>query len=51
MFVGWAGLLCDVSVDDCIDNSCVNGQCVDGHQNYTCQCERGYEGKNYDHIS
>ena len=44
-FPGWTGSDCDESIDDCIDNRCVNGQCVDSHLNYTCLCARGYEGR------
>ena len=45
LFPGWTGSDCDESIDDCIDNRCVNGQCVDSHLNYTCLCARGYEGR------
>ena len=44
-FSGWTGSECAESIDDCIDNRCTNGQCVDGHLNYTCLCARGYEGR------
>ena len=32
--------------DHCIDNGCVNGQCKDGINSYTCDCNgTGYNGK------
>ena len=33
-------------IDDCIDHGCVNGQCKDGIDSYTCDCNgTGYDGK------
>ena len=33
-------------IDDCSDHKCVNGQCQDGINSYTCVCNgTGYEGK------
>ncbi|XP_078618167.1 uncharacterized protein LOC144885875 isoform X1 [Branchiostoma floridae x Branchiostoma japonicum] len=34
--------------DDCAANPCVNGDCVDGVNSYTCTCHSGYEGINCD---
>eukprot|EP00058_Branchiostoma_floridae_P026676 XP_002612167.1 hypothetical protein BRAFLDRAFT_88906 [Branchiostoma floridae] len=34
--------------DDCAANPCVNGDCVDGENSYTCTCHSGYEGINCD---
>ena len=35
-------------IDECIENDCVNGQCKDGINSYTCDCNgTGYEGKLY----
>ena len=28
--------------DDCVDNSCKYGKCVDGHNQYTCNCHEGW---------
>jgi hypothetical protein len=33
----WSRYLCQVNIDEFIDNLCVNGQCLDGVANYTCQ--------------
>ena len=35
-------------IDDCADNSCVNGDCQDGVNKYTCSCQEGWEGENCD---
>ena len=33
-------------IDNCIEHRCVNGQCKDGINSYTCDCNgTGYEGK------
>ncbi|XP_078619195.1 uncharacterized protein LOC144886441 [Branchiostoma floridae x Branchiostoma japonicum] len=34
--------------DHCAANPCVNGDCVDEENNYTCTCHPGYEGTNCD---
>ncbi|XP_075339020.1 vitamin K-dependent protein C [Odontesthes bonariensis] len=31
--------------NQCESNMCVHGDCVDLHQDYTCRCQPGYEGK------
>ena len=37
--VGWEGVYCNKSVDDCRTNLCQNGAvCVDDHVSYTCIC-------------
>ncbi|XP_066279059.1 oncoprotein-induced transcript 3 protein-like [Branchiostoma lanceolatum] len=33
-------------MDACAANQCVNGDCVDGVNSYTCTCYSGYEGSN-----
>ena len=39
--------LCEINVDDCIDNPCLNsGSCVDGINSYTCVCSPGYTSEN-----
>ena len=34
--------------DNCRDNPCQNGQCIDLDNDYKCECESGYKGKNCD---
>ena len=31
--------------DDCLDNPCQNGQCIDLKNDYRCECQSGYGGK------
>ena len=28
--------------DDCVDQPCIHGNCVDGDNNYTCNCFEGW---------
>ena len=40
--MSYDGDLCEINVDDCIDNPCLNnGSCVDGVNSYTCVCSPG----------
>ena len=44
---GWEGDLCDVNIDDCVDNPCgEKGACVDGIESFTCKCHPGWDGEN-----
>lgn len=36
---------CKVRADDCAGNPCERGTCIDGNQDFTCECPAGYEGK------
>ncbi|CAM9511136.1 unnamed protein product [Chrysoparadoxa australica] len=43
---GWTGASCQDSVDDCVGVSCSNGgTCVDGVNDFTCDCTAGWEGE------
>ncbi len=36
-----------LDIDDCVGLTCENnGTCVDGHNNYSCQCAPGWTGFN-----
>ena len=40
-----SGILCEEDINDCDPDPCYHGsQCVDGVDDYTCQCISGYEG-------
>ncbi|XP_072022532.1 lysyl oxidase homolog 2-like [Amphiura filiformis] len=45
-----AGVRCADSID-CASNPCVNGQCQDGANQYTCVCNPGWTGENCDKSS
>lgn len=34
-----------INFDDCVDNHCVRGTCMDGRDAYTCSCPSGWEGR------
>ena len=34
--------------DDCRDNPCQNGKCIDLKNDYRCECQSGYGGKKCD---
>ncbi|XP_033757330.1 protein crumbs-like [Pecten maximus] len=42
--VQYTGATCGSLMDLCVDNPCVNGQCVTGNGSYLCLCESGYTG-------
>lgn len=45
---GFEGERCEVNIDDCKSHTCQNGAtCIDGVENYTCQCAQGFTGKKY----
>lgn len=44
MHTGFQGTLCDYNPDNCIGVVCDHGSCVDGLDNFTCQCQPGYTG-------
>ena len=40
------GVHCETNIDDCQSNQCENnGSCVDGLEDYYCNCQPGFEGK------
>jgi hypothetical protein len=39
------GTHCDQEIDECDSTPCQNGVCIDKLQDYECQCEDGWEGK------
>ncbi|XP_058890753.1 protein crumbs homolog 1-like isoform X2 [Acipenser ruthenus] len=42
---GWAGLKCDINIDECASNPCIHGNCADKTLSYECDCDPGYTGK------
>jgi Notch-like protein len=44
LFAGYRGTLCEYNPDDCSGVICKYGSCVDGLDNFTCQCQPGYSG-------
>ncbi|KAL3870926.1 hypothetical protein ACJMK2_038954 [Sinanodonta woodiana] len=43
---GFTGIRCDVNIDDCTVNVCMNqSTCVDGTDGYTCLCPPSYTGQ------
>lgn len=44
--VGFVGKNCDRNIDDCALKPCNQGQCIDGVNNYTCNCTgSGFAGE------
>ena len=37
-----------MAIDDCRNNPCQNGKCIDLENDYRCDCQSGYSGKNCD---
>lgn len=43
---GFNGALCEVNIDDCVNNLCYTGsQCIDGNLSYSCVCSPDRFGK------
>ena len=38
----------ELITDDCLENPCQNGRCIDLANDYRCECQTGYGGKNCD---
>lgn len=44
--VGYSGLKCEINVDDCSHEPCLNGgHCIDGIDSFKCQCQPGFLGE------
>ncbi|KAK7080255.1 DNA repair protein Rad9,Rhp9, partial [Halocaridina rubra] len=43
---GFAGDTCEINIDECASDPCLNGECIDEINAYFCQCLPGYEGIN-----
>ena len=42
---GWSGLLCEIDINECASNPCLNGAtCVDDDNRFTCTCASGWRG-------
>ncbi len=49
-WAGWTGAACDVQINECDSNPCVNGgKCEDLENDYRCTCPVGLTGKNCQH--
>ena len=43
---GWEGAHCEININECLQNPCVNGTCADTYGSYECDCVPGVCGKN-----
>ncbi|XP_071550303.1 protein crumbs isoform X2 [Panulirus ornatus] len=43
---GFTGDLCEININECESNPCVNGICYDDINTYSCECWPGYQGQN-----
>lgn len=44
----WSGVNCEINIDDCAKQPCVNGgTCRDLVKDYNCECFPGYTGLPY----
>lgn len=42
--LGFEDPWCSTNIDECVDSRCINGICIDGVANYTCNCTPGWTG-------
>ena len=40
----WEGKNCEINVNFCEPDQCVNGLCINGSDSFTCQCFAGWDG-------
>lgn len=45
---GFTGRFCELDIDDCSSQPCVNGRCVDLLDGFRCVCALGYTGRRCD---
>uniref|UniRef100_A0AC34QVJ9 Notch n=2 Tax=Panagrolaimus sp. JU765 TaxID=591449 RepID=A0AC34QVJ9_9BILA len=45
---GFTGEFCDEDIDECEDNRCYKGKCINTPGSYLCECSLGWEGENCD---
>jgi len=45
---GYSGTNCEIDIDECASNPCVNGACEDQINAYVCHCDPGWTGTNCD---
>ena len=38
---GYSGKFCETNIDDCASSPCLNGNCTDKVNDYSCDCEDG----------
>ena len=43
---GFSGKRCETNIDDCLNDPCINGECIDEINGYKCQCNSGFFGQN-----
>lgn len=41
---GFTGPHCDININECSSNPCINGKCLDDVNRYYCECNEGYWG-------
>ena len=46
LYISFSFTIYILDINECSNNPCIHGKCIDGINSYECECQPGYRGKN-----